>query len=78
MKFTVKIALAILLATGVHSVGFAQTAKEDIKEAGRATKNAAVKTGRATKRVAKKTVNKSAEVVEKGADKVADKTRPKN
>jgi len=62
--------------------GFAQdTAKQDMKNAGTETKNAAKDAGKAVKKgsrktthAAKKGVNKSAGAVEKGAAKVKDKT----
>ena len=41
-----------LTATLATSVGFAQTAKQDIKDAGSDTKSAAKDTGRATKKTA--------------------------
>jgi hypothetical protein len=64
-----------------------QSPKQDMKDAGHATKNAAKDTGRATKKTAKKTghavkhgtkkaVNKTAEKTQEGADKVRDKTDP--
>jgi hypothetical protein len=65
----------------------AQSPKQDLKDAGHATKDAAKDTGRATKKTAKKTghavkhgtkkaVNKTAEKTQEGADKVRDKTDP--
>ena len=64
-----------------------QSAGQDIKDAGNATKDAAKDTGRATKKVAKKTghevkktskkvVHKSAKKTKEGAEKVEDKTQP--
>ena len=52
------------------------TPKEDIKDAGKSTKNAAQKTGSATKKETKKVVHKSAQKTKEGADKVEDKTAP--
>lgn len=62
-----------------------QSAGQDMKDAGRETKNAAKDVGSATKKGAKKTgkaakkgVNKGASETEKGANKVEDKTRDTN
>jgi len=64
-----------VISLGLSGMAFAQsTAKEDIKEAGKATKHAAKKTGSAVKKGTKKAVNKTAEGVEKTAEKVKDKT----
>ena len=65
----------------------AQSPKQDMKDAGHATRDAAKSTGRATKKTAKRTghavkrgtkkaVNKTAEKTREGADKVRDKTDP--
>ena len=51
-------------------------AKQDIKDAGSATKRAAKKTGSATKKTSKKVVNKSAGATRKGSGKVEEKTEP--
>ena len=58
-------------------------AKQDMKDAGHETKQAAVDTGKATKKVAKKTgravkkgTHKAAKKTEQGAQKVKDKTDP--
>ena len=75
--------IALLLAGGIGLA--AQTAKDDIKDAGRATKDAAQDTGRATKKTAKKAgrkvkngtkkaTNKAAGKTEEGADRVRQKT----
>lgn len=53
-----------------------ESAKQEIKEAGRDTKKAAVHTGKAVKKGSKKAVNKTAEVTAKGAEKVEQKTKP--
>ena len=60
----------------------AQTAKQDVKDAGqdmkksaKATGDAARKTGRAAKKSSKKVVHKSAKKVKQGAAKVQDKTK---
>ncbi len=55
MLIRTKFVFAGVLALSALSVGFGQqSAKEDIKDAGKATKDAAVKTGQATKKVAVK------------------------
>ena len=71
--------LGLALAGG--TILLAQTAKDDIKDAGKdikqagkATGHAAKKTGNATKKTVKKGVNKSAEKVEDGARAVERKT----
>ena len=70
-----KTILCAAIALGLcGAAGYAQTAKDDIKDAGRATKRAVKKTGSATKKTAKKATNKTAGAVEKGADKVKEKT----
>jgi hypothetical protein len=58
-------------------------AKQDIKNAGTSTKNAAKSTGRATKKTyhkakrgTKKGIHKVAHKTKQGADKVEDKTNP--
>jgi hypothetical protein len=51
-----------------------QSAKQDMKDAGRSTEHAAKKTGRSVKRKTKRGVNKSAHSVRKGAGKVEEKT----
>jgi hypothetical protein len=60
----------------------AQTAKQDIKdagkdvkEAGKATGNAAKKAGKATAKESKKAAHATAKTVKKGADKVEEKSR---
>lgn len=53
-----------------------QSAKEDLKDAGKHTKKAAVSTGKAVKKGSKKAVNKTADVTAKGAQKVKEKTKP--
>jgi hypothetical protein len=87
-------ALFLAVAMAGPAFGTAQTGqqeeqspKQDMKDAGHATKDAAKATGRATKKTAKKTgyavkhgtkkaVNKTAEKTQEGADKVRDKTDP--
>jgi hypothetical protein len=61
-KFMFTAGLAMGLGAGVAS---AQTAGQDMKDAGHSTKNAAVDTGHATKRVAKKTVHGTKHVATK-------------
>ena len=68
------LALAVVACLSMPASFAQQGAKEDIKDAGSATKKAAKKTGSAIKKGTKKAVNKSADVVEGGAEKVKDKT----
>jgi gas vesicle protein len=60
-----------------------QSPKQDMKDAGNATKDAAKDTGKATKKAAKKTgnatkkaTNKTAQKTKEGSQKVEDKTKP--
>lgn len=78
--------LALALMTGAAMTLPAQTAKQDMKDAGHDTKDAAIDTGHATKRVVHKAVRKTkhAAVKTKNAtenlgDRIADKpeTHPK-
>jgi Ni/Co efflux regulator RcnB len=88
-----KYAPAVLLAVALagSALGTAaqdnQSPKQDMKDAGHATKDAAKDTGRATKKTAKRTghavkrtskkaANKTAEKTRRGAEKVEDKTQP--
>ncbi len=59
--------LAVALTAGA---GYAQTAGQDIKDAGRSTKNAAVDTGHATSHVTKKAYHST----KRGTKKVYHKT----
>ena len=70
----VPVAAFLLVSSSFGQSG--QSAKEDLKDAGRETKKAAVHTGRAVKKGSKKAVNKTASATEKGAEKVKDKTKP--
>ena len=74
-KSALRASAATLLAAGSAVSAYAQTAKEDIKDAGRSTKRAVKKTGSATKKTAKKATNATAKTVEKGAEKVKEKTQ---
>ena len=76
------LSFSVLLAGGA---AVAQTAGQDMKDAGHAAKEAAKDTGKATEKTAKttgkkvkhgtkKAVNKSADATEKAASKVKDKT----
>ena len=75
---------ALMIAPAMTSP--AQTAKQDMKDAGHDTKDAAVNTGHATKRVTKRVAHKTKRVAVKSknatenfGDRVADKpeTHPK-
>jgi len=74
MKRIFRTMLCVTVSLAISAMAFGQTAKEDIKDAGKATKHAAKKTGSAIKKGTKKAVNKTAKGVEKGAEKVKDKT----
>jgi len=84
-RFSVGV-LALALLAGTAMTLPAQTAKQDVKDAGHDTKDAVVDTGHATKKVTKKAAHKTkkAAVKTKNAtenlgDRVADKpeTHPK-
>jgi len=75
----------VFLGFGLAMAGSAQTATQEMKQAGTETKEAAKSAGRSvkkgtknaahnTKRVAKKGVNKVASGTEKGAEKLKEKT----
>ena len=75
----------VFFGFGLVVTGNAQTASQEMKQAGTETKEAAKSAGRGvkkgtqkaasnTKRVAKKGVNKVASGTEKGAEKVKEKT----
>lgn len=86
--------IAILLAAGVMGMGLTvgtaiaqESAGQDMKDAGHATKQAgkdvghgtataAKKTGDATKTTTKKVVHKGAQKTDEGATKVENKTEP--
>ena len=71
--------LLVVCITPSFALGGTQqdtTPKQDIKDAGSSTKNAAKKTGSATKKETKKVVNKSATRTKEGAQKVQTKTQP--
>jgi hypothetical protein len=77
-------ACAVVILCGLASWGAVASAKrqdstpkQDMKDAGSATKTAAKKTGSATKKETKKAVHKSAAKTKQGAQKVEDKTHPK-
>ena len=63
--------MATMMSTGVY----AQTAGQDMKNAGSETKDAAKDTGAAVKRTAKTTGKKVKHGTHKAAQKVADKTQ---
>jgi hypothetical protein len=88
MKISIrKLVPAAFLFVSMAGLAFAtpqdQGAKQDMKDAGHATKEAAEDTGHATKKVAKKTghavkrtTKKAAHKVKHGAEKVHDKVDP--
>jgi hypothetical protein len=68
MQAITKAFLVAALAIGLGSgASYAQTAGQDMKDAGHSTKDAAVDTGHATKRVAKKTGHGTKVVAKKTA-----------
>ena len=66
-----------VLACALCAPGFAQDKpiKDDVKQAGEATKRAVKKTGKKVKTATKKGVNKAADATEKAAEKVRRKTQ---
>jgi hypothetical protein len=76
----------ILLLSAMSLVGVAvaqdtttssqSTAKQDMKDAGHATSNAAKDVGHATKKTTKKVVHKGAQKTDEGSQKVESKTAP--
>jgi flagellar motor component MotA len=78
MKNLLTALLSLTLIAGGAASGWAQGgAKEDIKEAGHATKKAVTKTGSAIKKGTKKVVHAGAKQTRKGAAKVEEKTDKK-
>jgi hypothetical protein len=77
MKFQYAVGIGALACGLVGVPGVAQTtAKQDVKEAAKATGRAAKKTGKKMKRGTKKAVNQAAKETEKGAKTIAKKTDP--
>src|SRR5215469_5754953 len=85
MKSTASFLCACVLCLGIGSAVQDTTtttttshtsAKQDIKNAGHDTKNAAKDVGHATKKTTKKVVHKGAAKTEEGAEKVKVKTAP--
>lgn len=78
-KFLQKLCFAVLLVS-TAGIAFAQSdsqsPKQDMKDAGHDTKNAAKKTGHAVKKTTKKVAHKTAKKTKEGAQKVEDKTAP--
>jgi hypothetical protein len=75
-EMTMKLTAMLALALGLAGLGLADdTVKQDVKDAGHASKKAVKKVGHNVKKTSKKVVNKSAEKVGQGADKVQDKTK---
>ena len=70
------LALAVSLALCLPAI--AQTAGQDIKNAGHDTANATKKTAHSVKRGTKKGVHKTARATKKGANKVERKTETNN
>lgn len=89
MKFVQRMCFSFLVIAALAGIAISQDtgAKQDMKDAGHETKDAAKDTGRATKKTAKKTghavkhttkkvTHKAAEKTDEGAQKVEDKTSP--
>lgn len=74
LKFPWIVVFSCVLALGAMAQPSDQSPKQDMKDAGHDTKNAAKKTARSVKHGTKKVVHKSARATRKGADKVEDKT----
>ena len=84
-----RVFLSVLLLAGISAFSFSQDpgpkqdmknagheTKEAAKDTGRATKSGAKKTGHAIKRGSKKAAHKTASKTREGAEKVEDKTSP--
>ncbi len=70
-------AVLLLSTAGIaYAQSDTQSAKQDMKDAGHDTKNAAKDTGHAVKKTTKKTTHKAAKKTKEGAQKVEDKTAP--
>ena len=76
MKTAAALGLAVFLVAMPSVAAADQSAKQDLKDAGKETKKAAVSTGKAVKKGSKKVVHKTADVTAKGAEKVEQKTKP--
>jgi hypothetical protein len=89
MKLLQKLGFSMLLIVAMAGIAISQDtgAKQDMKDAGHETKDAAKDTGSATKKTAKKTghavkhttkkvTHKAAEKTDEGAQRVEDKTAP--
>ena len=76
MKTAAALGLAVFLVAMPSLAAADQSAKQDLKDAGKETKKAAVSTGKAVKKGSKKVVHKTADVTAKGAGKVKEKTKP--
>lgn len=81
--FAQKFFLSVLLVTLLTGWGLAQTAGQDMKDAGNSTKAAGQDVGSATKKTAKKTghgakkgAHKAAHKTKQGASKVEQNTPP--
>ena len=78
MKSLLTVLLSLALMAGGAAPVWAQSgAKEDVKEAGHATKKAVKKTGSAIKKGTKTVVHAGAKQTRKGAAKVENKTEKK-
>jgi predicted lipid-binding transport protein (Tim44 family) len=72
MKTTIaRLCISVML---IFAPAFAQTVKQDMKDAGTDTKNAVKATGRATKHTAGKAEHKTKHAVHKASSKIANRT----
>jgi hypothetical protein len=82
MKLVASIVLAgalcmsVAMAQDTTTTPTQTTPKQDMKNAGHDTKNAAKDVGHATKKTTKKAVHKTAQKTDEGASKVESKTAP--
>ena len=73
MKLITPFAILLLSVSSFAQTG--QSAKEDMKDAGHSTKEAAKKTGKKTKKETKHAAHATADAAEKGASKAKDATK---
>jgi hypothetical protein len=76
-RFFQQLTLGAVFSTMLVGFSFAQTAGQDIKNAGHDTADATKKVAHKTATTTKKGANKAAHATKKGASKVEQKTDPK-
>lgn len=77
MKFLARIFIVVLFCSLIGAVALAQSdegIKDDVKQAGKATKRATKKTAKQTQKQTKKAIHKSAKKTREGAQKLEDKS----